>query len=217
MLRTDICRWPGRAGTAWYAACRVLCGGLWDTVYREIDSARYRKEAYDRRAVDHVLPPIINLILTHTKVIRPGYGQNFNRLIRLSSTARTNERITPNLLYVMLWPRPRATPMMNGTRTMQDQIGLYVRLIKCLQISFTSFVRKVDALADDNKQWSEPQRAMYFINMHDGAAFGSVQVRREAGAGGGQRTPLCVFLTAARSHSNVCFVVIVSKFIFIVY
>lgn len=101
MLRTDICRWPGRAGTAWYAACRVLCGGLWDTVYREIDSARYRKEAYDRRAVDHVLPPIINLILTHTKVIRPGYGQNFNRLIRLSSTTRTNERITPNLLYAL--------------------------------------------------------------------------------------------------------------------
>lgn len=104
MLRTDICRWPGRAGTAWYAACRVLCGGLWDTVYREIDSARYRKEAYDRRAVDHVLPPIINFILTHTKVIRPGYGQNFNRLIRLPSNTRTNERITPNLLALCSGP-----------------------------------------------------------------------------------------------------------------
>lgn len=124
----------------------VCCVGAYGIPFIEIDSARYRKEAYDRRAVNHVLPPIINFILTHTKVIRPGYAQNFNRLIRLSSTTRTNPELAlcsgPDL----------EQPMMNGTRTMQDQIGLNDRLIKCLQISFTSFVRKVDALTDDNKQ-----------------------------------------------------------------
>lgn len=130
----------------------MLCGGLWDTVYREIDSARYRKEAYDRRAVDHVLPPIINFILTHTKVIRPGYGQNFNRLIRLSSTTRTNERITPNLLYALAQTSSNTNDEWYKNYAGSDRIGLYDRLIKCLQISFTSFVRKVDALTDDNKQ-----------------------------------------------------------------
>lgn len=33
-------------------------------------------------ATDHVLLQIINFILTHTKVIRLGDGQNFNHLIR---------------------------------------------------------------------------------------------------------------------------------------
>lgn len=101
MLRTDICR-----------CCRlglldmlyVVCGvGAYGIPFIEIDSARYRKEAYDRRAVDHVLPPIINFILTHTKVIRPGYGQNFNRLISQSS----NPNESPRTCF-MLWPRPRA-------------------------------------------------------------------------------------------------------------
>lgn len=101
MLRTDICRCC-RLGLLdmLYVVC---CVGAYGIPFIEIDSARYRKEAYDRRAVDHVLPPIINFILTHTKVIRPGYGQNFNRLIRQSS----NPNESPRTCF-MLWPRPRA-------------------------------------------------------------------------------------------------------------
>lgn len=116
MLRTDICRCC-RLGLLdmLYVVC---CVGAYGIPFIEIDSARYRKEAYDRRAVDHVLPPIINFILTHTKVIRPGYGQNFNRLIRQSS----NPNESPWTCF-MLWAQTSSKPMMNGARTMQDRIA----------------------------------------------------------------------------------------------
>lgn len=103
----------------------VCCVGAYGIPFIEIDSARYRKEAYDRRAVDHVLPPIINFILTHTKVIRVGYGQNFNRLIRQSSPEwnRNSPNESPPARPRVPPPPPTPNRWWMDERTMQDRYG----------------------------------------------------------------------------------------------